>query len=242
MPVTPANPHRPGATRMPWFILVLLGCAALAIAGGITHRHALSFAAAALLLLAWLPSAWRRHSPAALGAWLALAALLLVPAGMGHPELALSMLPVVFLAVAAWLFGRTLLPGAEPLVSRFVRVIEGEARLSLPGVRRYTRGVTVFWACLLGCMALLSLFIALFAVPGGWLAMLGIAVPAYLPGSLLEWYPEAGCWTLLVAAFVGEYLFRRWHLRDIPHPNIKHFAAQIIRRWPMLMRGGDEHA
>jgi uncharacterized membrane protein len=242
MPVTPANPARPDAMRLPWFGLALLACAALAIAGAITHRHALSFAAAVVLLLAWLPSAWRRHSLVALGAWLALATLLLVPAGMGHPELALSILPVVFLAVAAWLFGRTLLPGAEPLVSRFVRVIEGEARLSLPGVCRYTRGVTVFWACLLGCMTLLSLLIALFAVPGGWLSVLGIMVPAYLPGSLLEWYPEAGCWTLLAAAFVGEYLFRRWYLRGIPHPSVKRFATQIIRRWPMLMRGGDEHA
>jgi uncharacterized membrane protein len=228
--------------RVPWFGLALLACAVLAIAGGITHRHALSFAAAVLLLLAWLPQAWRKHSPAALGVWLAFAALLLVPAGLGHPALALSVLPVVFLAAAAWLFARTLLPGWEPLVSRFVRVIEGEARLDLPGVRRYTRGVTIFWAGLLGGMALLSLLIALWAVPGGWLAMLGMVVPAGIPGSLLTWYPEAGCWALLAAAFVGEYLFRRWYLRGIPHPSAGRFVIQIIRRWPMLMRGGDEDA
>ena len=113
MPVTPANPARPDATRVPWSGVALLACAVLAIAGGITHRHALSFAAAVLLLLAWLPPAWRKHSAAALAAWLAFAALLLVPAGMGHPELALSMLPVVFLAAASWLFGRTLLPGGN---------------------------------------------------------------------------------------------------------------------------------
>lgn len=206
------------------------------------QRHALSFAAAVLLLIAWLPQAWRRHSAVALGIWLAVAALLLVPAGMGHPVLALMALPVVFLAVAAWLFVRTLLPGGEPLVSRFVRVIEGDTRLDLPGVRSYTRGVTVFWASLLGCMSLLSLLIALFAVPGGWLSTLGMALPARLPGVLLVWYPEAGCWTLLALAFVGEYLFRRWYLRGIPHPSARHFVIQVIRRWPTLMRGGDEHA
>ncbi|TAM95073.1 MAG: hypothetical protein EPN40_11005, partial [Rhodanobacteraceae bacterium] len=89
---------------MPWFGLALLACAALALAGGITHRHALSLAAAVLLLVAWLPRVWRARSTVALGMWLVLALMLLVPAGMGRPELALMALPVVFLAAAAWLF------------------------------------------------------------------------------------------------------------------------------------------
>lgn len=224
---------------MPWLPLVLLACAVLALAGGLSHRHGLSVAAAALLLLAWLPSVWRRRSIAALGLWLALAALLLAPALTGHPELALMALPVVFLAAIGWLFARTLKRGAEPLVTRFVRVIEGEARVNLPGVRGYTRGVTLFWAWLLAAMALLSLLIALLAVPGGWLATFGVTVPLALPGSLLVWYPEAGCWILLLAAFVGEYAFRRWRMRHIPHPPARRFVAQIVQRWPALMRGED---
>jgi uncharacterized membrane protein len=224
---------------VPWLPLVLLACAVLALAGGLSHRHGLSVAAAALLLLAWLPSVWRRRSIAALGLWLALAALLLAPALTGHPELALMALPVVFLAAIGWLFARTLKRGAEPLVTRFVRVIEGEARVNLPGVRGYTRGVTLFWAWLLAAMALLSLLIALLAVPGGWLATFGVTVPLALPGSLLVWYPEAGCWILLLAAFVGEYAFRRWRMRHIPHPPARRFVAQIVQRWPALMRGED---
>jgi hypothetical protein len=242
MPATPAHHAPPAATRMPWFGLALLGCALLALAGGLMHRHALSVAAALLLLLAWLPHVWRRRSALALCAWLALAALLLVPAAMGHAELALMALPVVFLSAIAWMFARTLKPGAEPLIARFIRLIEGEARLALPGVRGYARGVTVFWACLLAGMACLSLVVALFAWPGGWLATLGIALPVRVPGSVLAWYPEAGCWLLLLAAFVGEYLFRRWHLRHIPHPGVRRFVAQIIQRWPMLVRGEDDHA
>jgi uncharacterized membrane protein len=226
-------------SRVPWLPLVLLACGVLALAGGLLHRHALSLAAAALLLLAWLPSAWRRRSVAALSVWLALAVLLLVPALTGHAELALMALPVVFLAVIGWLFARTLKPGTEPLITRFVRVIEGEARVDLPGVRDYTRGVTLFWACLLGGMALLSLLIALLAVPGGWLATFGMAVPFALPGSLLAWYPEAGCWIVLLAAFAGEYVFRRWHMRHIPHPPVRRFVAQIVQRWPALVRGED---
>ena len=242
MPATPAH-HAPTiATRIPWFGLALLACALLALAGGFTHRPALNIAAALLLLLAWLPRVWRRRSALALCAWLALAALLLVPALMGYAELALMALPVVFLSAVAWVFARTLRPGAEPLVARFIRVIEGEARLALPGVRGYARGVTLFWACVLAAMACLSLLVALFAWPGGWLASWGVALPVYLPGSMLAWYPEAGCWLLLLAAFAGEYLFRRWHLRHIPHPSVKRFATQIIQRWPMLMRGGDDRA
>lgn len=233
---TPVVPRSSAAPRIPWLVPVLLACGALALAGGLSHRHVLSIAAAALLLLAWLPAAWRRRSIASLGVWLALAALLLVPSLFGHAELALMALPVVFLAGIGSVFARTLRRGAEPLVTRLVRVIEGESRADLPGVRAYTRGVTVFWACLLGTLAMLSLVIALFAVPGGWLAVAGVAVPVALPGSLLAWYPEAGCWIVLLAAFVGEYLFRRWHLRHIPHPGVKRFVSQIVRRWPELLR------
>lgn len=222
--------------RVPWLLPVLIACGALALAGGLTHRHLLSVAAAVLLLLAWLPAVLRQRSVGAIGVWLLLAALVLVPSLLGHAELALMALPVVFLAGIGAVFARTLRRGAEPLVTRLVRVIEGEARADLPGVRGYTRGVTVFWACLLGSMALLSLALALFAVPGGWLAVAGIAVPFALPGSMLAWYPEAGCWIVLGAAFVGEYLFRRWYLRHLPHPGVKRFVAQIVQRWPELLR------
>lgn len=219
--------------------LVLVACAVLALAGGLLHRGYLSVGSALLLLLAWLPVAWRRHSLAALSVWAGLAALLLVPALLGHAELALMALPVVFLGAASWLFAGTLRRGKEPLVSRFVRMIEGDARLALPGVRAYTRGVTWYWAVLLAAMALLSLAIALLAQPGGWLATFGISTPFMLRGSLLAWYPEAGCWILLAAAFVGEYLYRRWRLRAIPHPGVRRFVTQIVRRWPALVRGDD---
>lgn len=219
--------------------LTLVACALLALAGGLLHRGYLSLGSASLLLLAWLPAVWRRHSARALLAWLGLAALLLLPALLGHPELALMALPVVFLGMASWLFARTLRRGSEPLVARFIRMIEGEDRLALPGVRGYARGATRYWAVLLAALALLSFAIALCAQPGGWLATLGWPAPFALRGSLLAWYPEAGCWTLLLAGFAGEYLFRRWHLRAIPHPGVRRFVTQIVRRWPMLLRGED---
>lgn len=240
MSSTPAmHPHSTASTRVPWFPLTLLVCAMLALAGGLLHRQYLSLASALLLLVAWLPYVWRRHSVIAALVWMGLAVLLLVPALLGHAALALMALPVVFLSAASWLFARTLRRGEEPLIARFIRMIEGDARLELPGVRGYARGATMYWAALLAAMALLSLLIALCAQPGGWLAMLGVPAPFAMRGSLLAWYPEAGCWILLVAGFVGEYLFRRWRLRSIPHPGVRHFVTQIVRRWPTLLRGGD---
>lgn len=239
MPTPAAHRQTTVAPRASWLPWALLTGGVLALAGGLSHRHALSLAAAVVLLLAWLPSAWRRRSPAALMVWAALAVLLLAPALAGHPELALMALPVVFLAAAAWLFARTLKRGAEPLVTRCVRLIEGEARLAQAGVRAYTRGVTVFWGCLLGALALLSLLIAVFAVPGGWLATFGATSPVALPGSFLAWYPEAGCWIALVAGFAGEYLFRRWHLRHLPHLSARQFVTRMVRCWPALVRGQD---
>lgn len=227
------------ASHVPWMPVALLACGVLALAGGLLHRHALSLAAAVLLLLVWLPSVWRRRSFAALVLWVALAVLLLAPATAGHPELALMALPVVFMAATAWLFARTLKRGQEPLVTRCVRVIEGEARLAEAGVRAYTRGVTVFWAWLLGTLALLSLLIAVFAVPGGWLATFGATSTVALPGSFLAWYPEAGCWIVLLAGFAGEYLFRRWHLRHISHLSARQFVTQLVRCWPALVHDED---
>ncbi|TAN04971.1 MAG: xanthomonadin biosynthesis protein [Rhodanobacteraceae bacterium] len=239
MTTVPAQSVRTAASTLPWFGLALLACAGLGVAGGLTQRPWLSVAAALLLLLAWLPRVWRQRSRRAGAGWLALAALLLVPAALGHAVLALMALPVVFLALAGWLFARTLRRGREPLVTRFARVLEGEAQLQQPRVRRYTRGVTVFWAWLLGAMAGLSLAIALLAQPGGWLAAFGMAPAVQLPGSLLVWYPEFGCWAVLALAFSGEYAFRRWYLRGVAQMSAGRFAVRLVRRWPALLRGED---
>lgn len=215
---------------------MLAACAVLALAGGLLRRPGFSLVAVALLLAAWLPGLVRQRRAGALLAWLVLAALLLVPAAFGQVQLALMALPVVFLGGVAWLFARSLRRDREPLVSRCVRVIEGAPRLALPGVRAYTRAVTWFWAWLLGVLATGSLLLALLAQPGGWLAAFGWPLPLALPGSLLAWYPEAGCWAVLLAAFAGEYLFRRWHLRHLEHAPLHRFLLQLARCWPQLLR------
>lgn len=230
---------RPPAARprRAWWPLIALACGGLALAGALLRAPTLTLIAVGVLLCAWLPAVWRARRAGAWLAWLAVAALLLVPAALGRPTLALLALPVVCLAAAATLFARTLAPGREALITRCVRLIEGDARVALPGVAAYTRGVTVFWAWLLGAMALVSLLLALLARPGGWLDAFGVAAPVALPGSLLAWFPEAGCWGVLVAAFAGEYLFRRWYLRGVPQLNVARFVFEMARHWPALVRG-----
>lgn len=241
MGTTPTEASRSARTgaSAPWLALALVACAALAIAGSAVGRPALGLAAIVLLLAAWLPRAWRRRSAAALGAWAVVAVAATAPAAFGHPALAWSLLPVAVPAAVAWAFARTLRRGREPLVTRCVRVIEGDAHLAHPGVRDYTRGVTVFWTAWLAGIALLSLVIVLFAAPGGWLALAGVEMPLRVPGSVLAWYPEAGCWALLALAFAGEYVFRRWRLRGAPPSNPVRFVVQLVRRWPALVADGD---
>lgn len=239
MPDVSLDRHPGVVARVPRGALLWPVCGALALVAAWLGRPDLAAAAIVLLLLGWLPSLWRRQRALAWLGWLAAVAAVVVPTLSGHAAWVLAALPVVVPAALAWTFGKTLRPGVEPLIRRFVRMTEGEARAALPRVRRYTRGVTVFWTALLTGMALLSLTILLLAAPGGWLVAAGVATPLRLPGSLLAWYPQVGGWSLLLAALAGEYLFRRWYLRAIPHASFGRFIAGLVRGWPALLRGGN---
>lgn len=239
MPEHAASTARVSARRVSWFGCALVACAVAGIVGGATADPRLEFSSLGLLLLVWLPRLWARRRVAGVAPWLALAVLVLVPALLGHARLAWMAVPVVFPAIVAVIFGRSLRPCREPLVARFVRVLEGEERIAHPRVRAYARGVTLYWTWVPGLLAGMSLALALFAHPGGWLDTLGVGHAFRMPGWLLAWYPEAGCWFVLLAAFVGEYLFRRWWLRGVPQLNPGRFVARLVRRWPELTRGGE---
>jgi uncharacterized membrane protein len=115
------------------------------------------------LFAAWLVRRSRSRAAAILAAAVVLAA---VVAGWGEIE---AHFPSLFFAehagvnlLLAIVFGRTLLAGREPLVTRFARIIHGTIP---PEVERYTRRVTLAWT---------ALFVALFALScllflGGWL-------------------------------------------------------------------------
>lgn len=76
---------------------------------------------------------------------------------------------VLSLSMLAWLaffFGRTLLPGRTPLITRIALVSDPDLPLAL---QRYARRLTAVWCAYFVLAALLALA---FASSGGWLGLL----------------------------------------------------------------------
>lgn len=86
------------------------------------------------------------------------------------------------------LFGRTLLPGREPLVTGLARRFEDPLPLT---VARYTRGVTWAWALFGAGQLAASAALLRFASPGTW-----------------SFFVNALEWPLIAAMFAGEYACR----------------------------------
>jgi len=226
--------RRPSRRPLP----LLLGYPLLAIAGAITHRQWLSLAAFALVLALLLWPGLRNRRPGAWLLWLGLLAGLGWLAALGLAALALDGVPLLLNLLLAWLFGRTLRAGRQPLVAQFIEAIEGVPRLAAPGIARYARQLTAFWALLLAAQALLLGAMLLCQVPGGLLDRLGVAPPWPVPQTWVQGYVHAGAYLLLAAVFVLEYLFRRWHLRHLPHLGLHALLHRLAVRWPQLIRGG----
>jgi uncharacterized membrane protein len=99
-----------------------------------------------------------------------------------------------FMGGLAFLFGRTLRPGAEALCSRFARIVHGTID---ERVAAYTRGLTLTWAAFFATMCAASCLLYLTGHPDAWSVLANILTP-----------------TLIPLLFVGEYGVRRWAL---PH-------------------------
>lgn len=103
------------------------------------------------------------------------------------------LLPPILINVGLfYLFGRTILPGREPLVTRFRRLYGGELT---PEICRYTWGWTVFWVIFLGFSTVASLLAALYVNWATW-----------------SWIVNIGCPAAAAVAFLGEHLYRRRYL------------------------------
>ena len=125
--------------------------------------------------------------PAATVLVLAGAALLLPRQG----EAVHAAVAVVANLVASHQFGATLLPGQEPLITRYTRFDFGHLP---PDLRAYTRRLTLLWAALLA----------------GFAAAQGAALAGLLPPSGVFAAEAAAC----AALFLGEHLVRA---RRFPH-------------------------
>ena len=92
------------------------------------------------------------------------------------------------------LFGRTLVGGRVPLITRFAEEVMGDRH---PERRGYTRGVTLAWTLAFAAMALESLLLALFASAETW--SLFTNVLNYL---------------FIAALFLGEFIVRLVRFRE----------------------------
>jgi len=167
----------------------------LAHAAGVSHDGRLAALAlvdiAVLVLLGpllrWRPWAWGGVALAAAGC-----------VGLARTRFALTpllLVPPVFVALVGYGFARTLAPGRVPLITRMAVAIEREPLEQFtPDLLRYTRGLTLAWAVLLGALVVFNLALAALAVPAGLLATAGW--PSPVPVSEAQW---------AVAAHAGNY-------------------------------------
>lgn len=111
--------------------------------------------------------------------------------GLPHAAVYLSLL---------WLFGRTLLPGREALITRLATRVHGSLQ---PRIAAYTRGATIAWCVFFAGQVVVSVLLYRYATLDAWSIFI----------TLLH-FPLVGL------MFVLEYLFRIWRFPDHPHTSI----------------------
>jgi uncharacterized membrane protein len=146
----------------------------------------------ALVVVLFLASEWYAHT------------VLVDPAATAKLTLTLALLygvpHAVIYSVLAWFFGRTLVAGGEPLITRLARRVHGALP---PAMELYTRRITMAW-CLFFC------------------AQVAASATLALAGALEAWSLLVNRLNmpLVAAMFVGEYLYRVIRHRDFPHASI----------------------
>jgi uncharacterized membrane protein len=140
-----------------------------------------------LALLAFIAGPWLAHrAVSGEAAW----PLRLAPA-VPHAAIYLFLL---------WMFGRTLVRGSEPLITRVARRVHD---VLMPEIEAYTRRVTQAWCCFFAAQILVSALLFALAPLDIWLLFVGVL---HFP--------------LVVLMFCGEYLYRVMRYPDHPRTSI----------------------
>lgn len=138
-------------------------------AQGVSAARRIAWFVVIMLLLAALAAIWQGYASAI--------ALLLAPSVLAN----LAML---------YVFGHTLLPGKEPLITRFRRLEVGHVAPKFIG---YTRQLTMLWTILFAAGALVSFAAAMYGNIELWSWIAFVLLPA-----------------LTVALFLGEHVYRAY--------------------------------
>lgn len=149
--------------------------------------------------------------------------------------------PVVFVGLIAWLFGRTLVRGRVPLITRIVEGLYAQAAMPVsPELYRYTRQLTAAWAGMLAVLTVVNLALALCAVPSGVLAQFGRQPPFAVTDEQWSLFANLFNYGIVGAFFAGEYLLRKRRFPHRPYRNLAQFVQQMARLgprfWNELMR------
>jgi uncharacterized membrane protein len=173
-------------------------------------------------------------------AWGLLAVLVALLWRLAHSPLAtlpLLLPPVLFVGWVAWVFARSLRPGRVPLITRIVAPLYGCTPATLdPALQRYTHGLTAAWAMLLSMLCLANLALALFSVPGGLLARLGVQPPLAVPDALGSLFANLLVYGVVGAFFLGEYAWRRRRFPQRPYRNLPDFLRRLAALGPAFWR------
>ncbi len=208
----------------PWVLLAYV----FMVLFGTLGRQAWMLRAAVPVLVLLLATILPLRRAWALALWLALGALLIGLDLRGQTRAVFGILPILINAALCVFFARTLRSGHEALVTRVVRVVEGEDRLAIPGVPAYTRAVTLYWAMLTGAQVLL--------LGSCWLLVLRAGEAA--PGWARLWL-HVGGYALPILAMLAEYAWRRWRFRGHPHLPAHAFMRRLVACWPSIVREPD---
>ena len=216
----------------------LMALAYTVLAHVASARHDDGVGAMALALLAVM----LLLAPLARGRWWAWLALAAAAAGIlalrraGLVEVPMLLVPVVFVALVAWWFARSLRGGRVALITRIVAEIEKvEAPAMAPGLLRYTRGLTAAWAWLLALLAVVNLALALVAVPDGLLARLGAPSPWSITQSQWSWFANVCNYGIVGGFFLVEFQLRK---RRFPgrYRSFADFLRQLAGLGPAFWR------
>ena len=184
----------------------------------------------ALLQPLLLPRAW---------AWAVLAACAAMLVALAHSAYALlplMLVPSTLIGLVAYGFGRTLMHGRTPLITRMVAGLDAIPASALAAdLRDYTRHLTQAWAVLLAVLALLNLVLAAIVVPNGMLAMLGIASPLPVSQTHVSWLGGAANLGIMGGFFLVEFTIRQRRFPGRYH-NLLDFMQQMRKLGPEFWR------
>ena len=145
-------------------------------------------------------------------AWLALGGVSLIALGFGLLDITLYVLylpPILLPLLLLFVFGRTLIPGQEPLVTAIGEASRGPLSAEM---RRYTRLITQFWCGVFLAMMLWSLTLPWLEQPELW-----------------SWFTNIINYGLVAVFFVGEFILRRYLFPEHNHPGFVEYLRIVAQ-------------